>query len=173
MSAITEKLFPMGNPFKFICQTKAGAQNDCFIPTGPDGRDWKGVWIESARGITGADAAVLKGTLTINNAGTAYTATTMSFAYDGGTLARSAESFYLQTVSGEILEVKDSAPSGASGTLTALRRACFGTVASATGLADDSVLYVQNVIQLTDATATPTILSLIPMPEDPGVRLFA
>jgi hypothetical protein len=139
--------------------------------------DWivlpcKGAFALSARLLTGAGATVTRGVVVVNNKGTAYTATTMSIAYDGGDLSRSSESFYVKSISGEILEVKDSAPTGASGTLTVIRRGCFGTTASATGIADDNTLYVLNNIKLGDNQTDPVEILYYELPFDAGVQLF-
>jgi len=171
-AAITETMFGIANPFLFVCRTIAAEQHDWVIPTDKSGANWKGCFVQSARSLTGAVASVLYGTLTVNNKGDPYAATTMSIAYDTASKNRSATSFYVATTSGEILEVVDSAPTGASGTLTVLKRGCFGTTASLTGLADDAVLYVLNILLLEDASVSPTILLLAPMPADNGVKLF-
>jgi len=139
--------------------------------------DWivlpcKGAFALSARLLTGAGATVTRGVVVVNNKGTPYTATTMSIAYDGGVLSRSSDSFYVKSASGEILEVKDSAPTGASGTLTVIRRGCFGTTASATGIADDNTLYVLNNIKLGDNQTDPVEILYYELPFDAGVQLF-
>jgi len=139
--------------------------------------DWivlpcKGAFAVSARLLTGAGATVTRGTVVVNNKGTAYSATSMSIAYDGGTLSRSSDSFYLKSTSGEIIEVKDSAPTGASGTLTVIKRGCFGTTASATGIADDNTLYVLNNIKLGDNQTGPVEVLYYELPFDTGVQLF-
>lgn len=113
--------------------------------------DAKGIHLQTARLKTGAGASVLFSTLTVNNSGTAYSATSMSIAYDGATIPRSEDSFYLETASGELIEVIDSDPDGAAGTLTVLKRGALGTPVSATGLADGNTLYVRNVLVLGDS----------------------
>jgi hypothetical protein len=140
--------------------------------------DWailphKGVWKIEGSLNTGADATLTRPTLTVNNKGTAYTATSTSIAYDGGTVTRSATSFYIETASGEIIEVIDSAPAGADGTLTVKKRGCFGTTASATGIADENTLYVTNVVVLGDNQTGAVTILFRPMPEDPNTPLFA
>lgn len=139
--------------------------------------DWvifpcKGIWQVSARLVTGAAATILRGTLTINNKGTAYTSSTVSIAYDTGTITRSTGSFYIETISGEIIEVKDSDGTGASGTLTVLKRGCFGTTASATGLADDNVVYVMNNLVLGDNQTSALTIAYTEMPDDTNINLF-
>lgn len=140
--------------------------------------DWivlphKGADLEYARLVTGAAAALTRGTLTVNNTGTAYTATTTSIAYDGGTVTRGTGSFFVETASGEILEVTDSAPTAASGTLTVLKRGCFGTTASATGVANDNTLYVLNSFVLGDNQTAAIRFSFRPLDIDPNVPLYA
>jgi hypothetical protein len=134
---------------------------------------FKGIWQIAGRLNTGALATILRGTLTVNNTGTAYTATTTTIAYDGASYNRSTGSFYLESASGEILEVIDSAPAGASGTLTVIKRGCFGTTPSGTGLANDNTLYVMNNMVLGDSQTGAVTVSFLEMPENNAINLFA
>lgn len=134
---------------------------------------YKGVWIQTGRLVTGAVATITRGTLVVNNKGAAYTATTASIAYDGASVTRSTGSFYAESISGEILELKDSAPAAADGTLTVIKRGCFGTTASATGLADDNTLYPLNNFVLGDNQTAAVTVTFIEMPEDANTGLFA
>jgi len=172
MASVTLKQFPLMGSFIYAARAKPAAQDDYSIVT-IEGTAAKGVMIESARLETGAAASILYGTVVVNNGGTAYTASTTSIAYDGASLNRSATSFYVQTTSGEILEVTDSAPTAASGTLTVLKRGCLGTTASATGLANDAVLYVLNVLQFHDNQTDPITLILRQYPAENNAKLFA
>ncbi|GEM_PF-2488617 len=105
----------------------------------------------------------------IDNAGTAYTATTTSIVVDGmlygtGTNPRICP-YYLLTGGGEILEViADSLPLTAAGTLT-VRRGCLGTTATATGLAQNDRCSILNQIVLTSSTVGFTIGRALPLPE--------
>jgi len=117
--------------------------------------DWvnftcKGIWLINARLNTGAAATVTRPALTVKNTDTAYTATTTSIVYDGASQDRVTGSFYIETASGEIIEVTDSAPTAATGTLTVVKRGALGTTASATGIANDNTLYVMNAVILGD-----------------------
>ena len=109
------------------------------------------------------------GTLTINNSGTAYTATDTTIVvgsglYGTGTNPRVVP-YYIRAGSGEILEVTaDSLPLTAAGTLT-VRRGCLGTTASATGLAHTNVVHVLNQIILTSSTVGPVQGVIFPMPD--------
>jgi hypothetical protein len=150
----------------YVTKIKQVTQSDWVIL--PD----KGLWIMSGRLNTGAVAALTRGTLTVNNKGTAYSATTTSIVYDGGTVTRGATSFYVETISGEIIEVIDSAPTAAGGTLTVKKRGAFGTTASLTGLADDNTLYVMNNIILGDNQTGAVTVLYKPMPDDPNTGLF-
>lgn len=140
--------------------------------------DWvilpeKGIWDISGKLITGADATLTRVPLVVNNKGTAYTATTTSIVYDGVTHSVSSTSFYIETASGEIIEVISSAPAAAAGTLTVKKRGCFGTTASATGLADDNTVYALNALNLGDNQTAAVTLIYKPMPDDPNTPLFA
>lgn len=149
-----------------VAKIKQITQNDWVIfPS-------KGIWQVSARLVTGAAATITRGVVVVNNKGTAYSASTTSIAYDGGTATRSAGSFYVESVSGEILEVIDSAPTAASGTLTVLKRGCFGTTASATGLVDDNTLYVMNNLVLGDNQTAAVTIAYTEMPDDVNINLF-
>lgn len=150
-----------------IMKIKQAAQYDYVI------LPFKGVWQMAGRLNTGALATILRGTLTVNNTGTAYTATSTLIAYDGASYNRSTGSFYLESASGEIIEVKDSAPTGASGSLTVLKRGCFGTTPSATGLANDNTLYVMNNLVLGDNQTGAVTVSFLEMPENNNIQLFA
>ena len=140
--------------------------------------DWivlpcKGAFAVNARLITGAEATILRGLVQVNNKGTAYTATSRSIVYDNATLSRTATgSFYVMSTSGEILEVTDSAPTAAAGTLTVVRRGCFGTTASATGIADEGYLYVLNNIRLGDNQTDPVEVMYYELPFDNEIKIF-
>lgn len=173
MAEITEKSFKLTPSGDIVCKVLATAQHDYFRLTGKDKIDLKGVLIYSARAITGAVASILRGTVAVNNAGTAYTANSLSIAYDTASLNRSVSSFYIQTASGEIMEVIDTTPNDVAGTLTVLKRGALGTTPSAVGLADNAILYVLNVIQLEDAVVSPTIVIVRELPYDSATGMFA
>jgi len=110
------------------------------------------------------------GTVTVNNKGTAYTATSVSIVIDGA-LATRLPPYYLRSSTGEIMEVSaDSTPAGTGSTLT-IKRGLFGTTAAATGLADDNVLTVMNQINLSSSGVGCVDLIVALMPGDGGAIL--
>lgn len=141
--------------------------------------EYKGVTLLSAKLIGGTAATAVRGQLAVNNPGTAYTATSNSIVYDivGVTsntgIARSTENFYVQTDTGEIMEVYDATATASSGTLKVIQRGCFGTTASADGIADNDILYVMNSFLLGDSQTLPIEMLIKPYPNDPGVYLFS
>lgn len=170
---ITEKKFQRMPGLDIIAKVKQAEQYDWVIL-----EEYKGVSLLSARLIAGGAATVVRGQLAVNNASTAYTATSAAIVYDlvGITsntgINRSAQNFYVQTASGEIIEVYDGDSESSGDTLTVIKRGCFGTTASATGLANDNILYVLNTFLLGDNQTGPIELIVKPLPNDPGVNLF-
>lgn len=171
---ITEKKFQRMPGMDVIAKVVQTAQYDWVKFT-----EYKGISLISARLIAGGAAGAVRGQLAVNNTGTAYTATTTSIAYDivGVTsntgIARSSSNFYIQTDTGEIIEVYDATSTASSGTLTVIRRGCFGTTASADGLANNDILYVLNTLVLTDNQTNPIEMLIKPLPNDPEVKLFS
>jgi len=135
---------------------------------------YKGIIPVACENITGAPETLTRPTLQVHNAGTAYTAGSLSVVYDNGVaLTRPAKDFYVQTVSGEIILVgSDSGFETTTGTLTIKQRACLGTTASATGLANDNYLYLLGSLYLGSDVTGPVNLIYVPLPEDPGVSLY-
>jgi hypothetical protein len=165
---LTEKVSTLlTGAFLRVMKIKQATQYDWVI------LPYKGIWQVAGRLPSGALATILRGTLTVNNTGTAYTATTTTIAYDGGSVTRGTDSFYIETVSGEIMEVIDSNPTGAAGNLTVKKRGCFGTTPSGTGLANENTLYVLNNLVLGDNQTGAVTVSFLEMPENPGAPLFA
>jgi hypothetical protein len=126
-----------------------------------------------ALNVTGApDPLTGYGTATINNGGTAYSATTTSIVVASAFVDRTTTGvpYVLRTSSGEYLMViGDSAPSNAASTLTIIRGA-FGSTASATGLANSNTLEFMNILQLSTGTGITNIW-YIPLPADPKAAI--
>lgn len=121
---------------------------------------------------TNNDEFISYGVGLVNNEGTAYTATSTSIVYDGAAATRKVPG-YVMTASGEIMYViADTGKATTGGTLT-VRRGCLGTTASATGLANNDPLYFLNQLVLTDSAVGLVILTVVPLPADPGVPLFS
>jgi len=108
----------------------------------------------------------------INNASTAYTATTTSIVVDS-VVATRLPPYYILTASGEIMYcTADSTPTTTGSTLT-VRRGCLGTTASATGVANNDPIYILNQVVMDSSSVGKEILMFYPMPVDPGVKLFS
>jgi hypothetical protein len=117
----------------------------------------------------------------INNASTAYTATSTTIAVDGiveyiAGYARTPPYYILAQDAGttafEIMEVTgDTLPTTAASTLT-VKRGCLGTTAAVAPVANDSYIYFLNILYLTDATIGTCLVYAIPLPGDPKASLF-
>jgi hypothetical protein len=123
---------------------------------------------------TGADEATLSfGTITVNNKGTAYTATDTAIVGDAAAITRQTP-YYIQTTSGELILVTvDATPATSTATLSGLVRGCLGTTASATGLADDNTVYIRNMVVFGAATTGYVGFVAYPMPREPKAALYA
>ena len=115
------------------------------------------------------------GVAVVNNAGTAYTATSTSIVIDGAaadsTTPRVAPYFIMSSV-GEIMEVTaDSTPKTATSTLT-VRRGCLGTTASASGIADNNTLMIMNQIVLAGSSVGPVVGGAFTLYEDSKAKIF-
>jgi len=108
----------------------------------------------------------------VNNAGTAYSATSTSIVIDT-VVATRLPPYYVLTASGEIMYVDvDSAPTTTAATLT-VRRGCLGTTASATGLADNDPLYILNQIAMDSSSVGKEIILVYALPNDPRTPVFS
>lgn len=173
MAEMTEKKFNRMPGIDVIAKVPQAAQYDSVVFT-----EFKGVSLLSARLIAGGAATVVRGQIAVNNTGTAYTATTTAIVYDEDGITsntgvnRSAENFYIQTASGEIIEVYDATSEASAGTLQVIKRGCFGTTPSATGIANNDILYLLNAFALMDNQTSPIEMLIKPYPNDPEVNLF-
>ena len=122
---------------------------------------------------TGAlETTLTYGTAAINNAGTAYTATSTTIVIASGAITR-VPPYYIETTSGELIYVlSDSAADNAASTLT-VQRGCLGTTASATGLANSNTVYIKNIVVFGQATTGYVTFEFTPMPRNTGAKLFA
>lgn len=129
----------------------------------------RGIWPPVGNVITAAAnyaETFTYGAATINNSGTAYTATDTSIVIGTAGTGRKVP-YYLESSSGEIMEVTaDSAPTTNAGTLT-VRRGVLGTTASATGLAHTNVLAILNQIVLGTSNIGPLLIRATPMVGEP------
>jgi len=172
-SEVTEKKFQRMPGIDVIAKVNQAEQYDWMILS-----EYKGVSLLSARLIAGGAANVVRGQLAVNNTGDAYSATSSSIVYDCEGLTaytaipRPTGNFYIQTISGEIIEVYDSSSTTSTGTLTVVKRGCFGTTPSAIGVANNNALYVLNTFLLGDNQAIPIEMLIKPLPNDPEVNLF-
>jgi len=129
----------------------------------------RGVWFPvGVVATTAANTAetFTYGTLAINNAGTAYSATDTSIVV-GTVKATRKVPYYVLTGGGEIMEVTaDSAPTTTAATLT-VRRGVLGITASATGLANTNVCHILNQLILTSSAVGTLLIRASPMVGEP------
>jgi hypothetical protein len=168
-SNITEKIYNMNGVIPVVGRFLKAATAD-WITLG----DYPGVINLRGTLYTGADEATLSwGTALIDNAaGSAYTATTTSIVIKSGVITRSAIPYYVQTSSGEIIMVMTDSAVGSAGATLTIKRGCLGTTASATGLADGNTLYIRNIVVFGAATTGYVGFEFLPMPSDPGTKLY-
>jgi len=177
-ASIAYKSFALQHLVPKVIRFQKATQADWIVLSGV-----KGVLLPSGPGITSSANATANavdtfayGNIVINNAGTAYAATTTSLVVDGA-LADATRTrlvpYYLKTGSGEIMEViADSTPEAADGTLTVVR-GCLGTTASATGLANNDNMSIMNLIVFAGAVVGNTTLIVFELPQDTKCALFA
>jgi hypothetical protein len=118
---------------------------------------------------TGADDATLTyGTATVNNKGTAYTATDTAIVVDAGTITRQCP-YYVQAgaTGGEIMMVTSETAVGSSASTLTVIRGCLGTTAAVASVVDDVVLYIKNIVVSGAATTGVVDFDFIPMPWEP------
>ncbi len=168
-AAIAETNFNKLPGYLVISRLVKATQHDWIV------LPFKGVLPLKATLATGGEETLTHKTLTVKNTETAYDAATTSIAYDGATAAsRTATDYYVRSSSGEILLVgADDGAATTEGTLTIKKRGCFGTTAAATGLANDNTLYILQTLTLTGETTGIVDLVYMPLPDDPGVKLYA
>jgi len=166
-AVITETNFNKLPGYLVISRAVKATQNDLVV------FPFKGVIpVATLLGAGGVETVAYE-TLTVNNDGDAYDDETLTIAYDGAAAGTRAAPYYVKTTSGEIIEIgADSGEAGATGTLTVKKRGCFGTTPSATGLANNGVLSVLQTLVLTSETLGLVDIVSIPLPDDPGVRLY-
>jgi len=164
---ITPKYFNMQGSVRVVGRFVKVTQSDWIVVPYP------GVSGLKAALYTGADDGTLTyGTITVNNKGTAYTATTTSIVGDAASITRQTP-YYVQSSSGEIaMVVTDATPTTAVATLSVIR-GCLGTTASATGFADDNTLYIKNMIVFGANSTGVVDFEFTPLPKEPKAQLFA
>jgi hypothetical protein len=119
--------------------------------------------------VTNSIETLTYGTMKAN--GAVATTTGTSVIFDNASITRIVPYYVLNATTGEIMYVTaDSAVGSAAGTLT-VRRGVLGTTAVA--IADNAPLYVLNQIFLGSANVGKDFLIVLPLPQDPGVKLFA
>jgi hypothetical protein len=138
--------------------------------------NYKGVLITSVHGFSVAanlrDHVPTYGVATINNGGAAYTATSTSIVIASGTVTR-VPPFYVMTQAGEVLEVTSETDSTNAASTWTVRRGCLGTTASATGLAHTNVVHILNMIVCPANCLGNTVITGIPLPNEPEAAFFA
>jgi hypothetical protein len=169
---ITEKVFALNGEIRHKGRFIKVSTADWVVFAGTATDRVFGVMNLLARLYTGAMEDTLTfGTATINNGGTAYSATDTSIVIASGAITR-VPPYYIQTTSGEILFVtSETAANNAASTLT-VKRGCLGTTASATGLTNSSTIYIRQIVYFGAATSGVVEFEYTPMPTDPGTKLF-
>lgn len=124
---------------------------------------------------TGAlETTLTNGTGTVNNKGTAYSATTTDIVIDAGTITRQLP-YYVQAgaiAGGEMMLVTNETAKGSAASTLTVVRGCLGTTAAAASVADDVVLYIKNIIVFGMATTGWVDFKFTPMPSEPKAALF-
>jgi hypothetical protein len=117
--------------------------------------------------LTSGEETLTYGVCRVDNAGVAYGTTDTSLVFDECTITRTGKPFYIVTAGAEIIEVlTDATPTTAVGTFT-VRRGCFGTTASATGLANNNYCGIMNILFMGTDLVGPHMFLVIPLPDDP------
>jgi hypothetical protein len=117
--------------------------------------------------LTSGEETLTYGVARVDNGGVAYGTTDTSLVFDECTITRTGKPFYIITAGAEIIEVMtDATPATAVGTFT-VRRGCFGTTATATGLANNNYVGIMNMLFLGTDLVGPHIFLVIPLPDDP------
>ena len=167
MAILTETVFSNKAESRTSGRVLKAAKDDIIVFGVPGIQDFR------ATLYTGAAEAGTYPTLTVNNGGVAYTAESTTIAYDGATAnSRPTGGYYVLSTSGEILFVyADSGAADVAGNLT-VRRGCLGTTASATGLANNDVLYVLCSVTLSTNSTGIVNFSYYELPSDPGVDYY-
>jgi hypothetical protein len=166
VAEITEKKFAIQHLVPILVKAQVATQNDWVVLEG-----FKGVI--PIQGMAQSVALSLQETFTFGVATVTPTCTalTTSFAVGTATITR-VPPYYVITASGEIIEVlAETAPTNAVSTWT-VRRGCFGTTASATGLAATNIVGIMNILKAGANTVGPHLWLVLPLPNDPGTKLF-
>jgi hypothetical protein len=140
------------------------AQSDWIVIDGVKG-------VTPLRGFTQTAAANVAetfthGAMTIDNSGTAYTATSTSITVASAAVTRKPP-YYVATNGGEIMEVTSETLPAAAGSVLTVRRGVLGTTASLTGLAHTNVVSILNMLILGSSSTGPTWIKATPMTGDP------
>ena len=127
------------------------------------------VFTSIADTVTNSAETLTYGTMKANGAVAA--TTTTSVVYDSASITRLLPYYIFNATTGEFMYVTaDTAVGSAAGTLT-VRRGVLGT--TATAIADNAPLYVMNQVFLGSANVGKVLLLVLPLPRDPGVKMFS
>ena len=179
LASATPKSFKLMHLTPITCQAQIATTSDCVtFPNCKGVINVFGTLMPIGNSITmiPTEPTLVYGAMLVNNAGTAYSATSTSIVYDAATCMMREVPYYVRTNLGEIMEVTaDSGSHTIAGTLT-VRRGCLGTTAAAGtitlgGVQDNAPLQVMNTV-LVGATAGYVILYGQEMPQDPAAPLY-
>ena len=170
---ITEKVFAYNGEIRHKGRFLKAATADWVVFAGTATDRVFGVMNLEARLYTGAVESTLTfGTATINNSGTAYTATSTEIVIASGVITR-VPPYYIETTSGELILVTSETAAGAAASTLTIRRGCLGTTASATGLANSNTIYIRQIVVFGAATTGYVYFDYTPLPTNTGAGLFS
>jgi len=168
---ITETKFPVMHLVPMIVKSQVVTQSDWTVIDGVKGVIPMGLGIAQST-LTSGTETMTYGTFHVNGSGQ-NTTTNETFICNAGTITRTVPPYYVLTASGEIMEViSETDRTNATSTLT-VTRACLGTTASATGLADTNHIGIMNIIFHGTDLVGPHLNVVLPLPNDRRVKLFA
>jgi len=135
--------------------------------------NYKGMLVTSVQGFSIAanlrDHVPTYGVATIT---ATETATSTEVVVGTATVTRVVP-FYVMTAGGEVMEVISETDSTNATSTWTVRRGCLGTTATATGLAATNVVAILNMLILPANCLGNTVITGIPLPNEPRAQFFA
>ena len=135
--------------------------------------NYKGMLVTSVHGFSIAanlrDHVPTYGVATIT---ATETATSTEIVVGTATVTRVVP-FYVMTAGGEVMEVISETDSTNATSTWTVRRGCLGTTATATGLAATNVVAILNMLILPANCLGNTVITGIPLPNEPRAQFFA
>ena len=167
---LVEKKFSVMHLVPLIIKSQVVTASDWTVIDGVKGVIPLGFGMAQSILTSGTENATY-GTFHVNGSGQ-NTTTNTTFICNAGTITRTTTPYYVITAGGEIMEViSETDATNATSTLTVVR-ACLGTTASATGLADTNHIGIMNIIFHGTDLVGPHINVVLPLPDDRNTKLF-